>query len=515
MAEILRLRLRQVLRTVASSVPGRLLAFVAAGMVLAVAIQYFVIGDAPGTPLGPDGPSSGPLQAEVGYAVLLAVALSLFTGAQSSRFPCTPADVAWIYASPVPIGHVILAQLVWQAARRCIFWVLGGLVVDVVGTFALDSIPGAFLGRAVLATPLLAGLAAVSVGAGSTRGSTAPARATVALGVAIGAAVLTPLLVLVVTGSTAGEALDGAAFSPLARSVGGVLFGEYDLLALVALAAMAVLAVTLCRAGGAGLREQLTLDAAFWADFSMTSMRSTVAERKPSFRHLSSLTGPWSILWFEVAVLRRANYQRWSLLVLVVTSILTAGFAPELVPLFAYAAPVSVVTGSYLSGLARHLRLRNLLLVPGGMVSRVAAAEAVHVVLACVGLALSLTVGGLAGGYGPGEIAVLLLQGVALLVLAFSVRVAAAAMTVRDGVLPGGLFHLSLAVATAGATALFVAISWLGSKIGAPTSAALVALLAVASLLLGAVVRLLEARVEWGAPQEEPTVPADVAASRS
>jgi sporulation killing factor system integral membrane protein len=159
MTEYLRLRLRQTLRTVAVSVPGRMLAFAVAGLVLAAGIQFFVLGEAARSPIGSVAPS-GRLQAEVGYAVLLLVALSLLTGPQSSRFPCTPADVAWVYASPIPTRHIVVAQLVWQAARRCVFWVLGGVVVDVVFTVALDSDAGLFLSRAVLATPLLVAPAA-------------------------------------------------------------------------------------------------------------------------------------------------------------------------------------------------------------------------------------------------------------------------------------------------------------------------------------------------------------------
>ena len=501
MTDYLRLRLRQTLRTVAVSLPGRMLAFALAGLTLAVGIQFFVLGEAARTPLGSVAPS-GRLQAEVGYAVLLLAALSLVTGTQSSRFPCTPADVAWVYASPIPTRHIVFAQVVWQAARRSVLWILGGVVVDVVFTIALDSEAGLFVARAVLATPLLAALVALSVGAGSTRGSTVPARVTVAVGVALGAAVLAPLLVEVVTGSTARDAVEGAALSPLARSVGAVLFGRYDLAAAVALAAMTVLGAALCRAGGPGLREQLTLDAAFWADFSMTSMRTTVHEPKPSFRRLATLDGPRSLLWFEVAVLRRANYQRWSLLVLLVTSLLTGGFAPEFVPLFVFAAPLGVVTGAYLSGVARHLRLRTLLLVPGGLVSRVVAAEVLHAVLACLGLAVSLAVGGRVGGYGAGDLATLLFQGLVLLVVAFATRIATAALTFRDGVLAGGVFHLNLTVLTAAATGAIVGMSWLATKVDASMLLVLVALLAVASALLVAALRLFEDRVDPAVPRE-------------
>jgi sporulation killing factor system integral membrane protein len=120
----------------------------------------------------------------------------------------------------------------------------------------------------------------------------------------------------------------------------------------------------------------------------VTSTPAAVSEPKPSFRHLAWLAGPWAILWFEVAVLRRANYQRWSLFVLVVSSLLTGGFAPEFVPLFAFVGPLGAVTGAYLSGVARHLRLRTLVLVPGRTVSRVVAAEALHAVFVGIGLAL-------------------------------------------------------------------------------------------------------------------------------
>ena len=496
MTDYLRLRVLQTLRTVAISVPGRMLAFVSAGMILAIGFQFFVLGQAADSPISSGVTPSGRLQAEVGYAVLLLVALSLLTGAQSSRFPCTPADVAWVYASPLPIGHVVMAQLVWQSTRRCTLWVLGGAVVDLVGAVALDTPPGLFLARALLAAPLLVALVVVSVGAGSTRGSKVPARVTMALGAALGGAVVAPLLLMLGTGSTAGEALDGAALSPLARSVGSVLFGEYDPGAVVALAAMAILGASLCRVGGAGLREQLTLDAAFWAEFSMTAVTARVEEPKPSFRGLSRLTGPWSILWLEVAVLRRANYQRWSLLVLLATSVLTGGFAPEFVPLFSFAAPLGAVTGAYLAGLARHLRLGTLLLVPGSMLSRVVAAEALHVVVACVGLALSLTVGGAAGGYGPGQVATFFLQGVVLLVVAFAARGAAAALSFRDGRLPGGLFHLTLTLIAAAAAGVVIGISWLLSHLDPPAPLTSIVLLVAASLGLAGALRLFKDRVE-------------------
>ena len=494
MADYLRLRLRMTLRAVVVTVPGRMVAVVAAGMILAAGIQFLVLGDA-AEGLTDPGAFSSRLQAEVGYAVLLLAAFSLVTGPQSSRFPCTPADVAWVYASPLSTRTIVLAQLVWLAARRCTFWILGGVIADVVATVVLGSDPGFFISRAVLATPLLVALVTVSVGAGSTRGTRAPAGATMLLGGTTAVAVLAPLVLKVVGGSNPGEAVDGAAFSPLARSLGAILFGRYDLLAAGGLAAMVVVGAALCRAGGLGLREQLTLDAAFWAEFTMTSMRAAGEEPKPSFRHLSGLTGSWSILWFELAALRRANYQRWSFLLLLATSILTGGFAPEFIPLFAFATPLGVVTGAYLSGVARHLRLRTLLLVPGRMTSRVAAAEAVHLVLACAGLVLSLVAGGMAGGYGVGEIARLTLQGLVLLTAAFAIRVGAAALAYRDGALPGGLYHLTLTVMTAAGTSAIVGLAWLASKVDAPTWAALVVLLGAATILLAAALRLFDACV--------------------
>ncbi|MDQ3641063.1 MAG: hypothetical protein M3450_06250 [Actinomycetota bacterium] len=492
MADYLRLRLRMTLRAVAVTVPGRMVALVAAGMILAAGIQFLVLGDAAEGPTDA-GVFSSRLQAEVGYAVLLLAAFSLVTGPQSSRFPCTPADVAWVYASPLTTRTIVLAQLVWLAARRCTFWVLGGVIADVVATVALDSDPGFFISRAVLATPLLVALVIVSVGAGSTRGSRAPAGATMVLGGATTVAVLAPLVLKVVVGSTPGEAVDGAAFSSLARSLGAILFGRYDLLAAAGLAAMVFAGAALCRAGGPGLREQLTLDAVFWAEFTMTPMRSAVEEPKPSFRHLSGLTGPWSILWFEVAVLRRANWQRWSFGLLLATSILTGGLAPEFIPLFAFAAPLGVVTGAYLSGVARHLRLRTLLLVPGRMTSRVVAAEAVHGVLAFAGLVLSLAAAGMAGGYGAGAIARLSLQGLVLLTAAFGIRVGTAALAYRDGVLPGGRYHLTLTVMTAAGTSAIVLLAWLASKVDGPTWVALVVLLGAASTMLAAALRLFDA----------------------
>lgn len=495
MADYLRLRLRQVVRAVATSVPGRLLAFVAAGVIVAAGIQFLLLGNLADSPVSAGSAVPGRLQAEVGYALLLLVAMSLVTGPQSSRFPCTPADVAWVYASPIPTGRIVMAQMVWQAARRCAFWIAGGLIVDVVGAFALDSRPGLFLVRAVLVTPLLVAQVAVSVGAGSTRGSIVPSRVSVSVGAALGVATLLPLFAKLATGSAAGAAVDGAALSPVARSVGGLMFGQFDLVAAGVLAAMAVVSAALYRAGGAGLREQATLDAAFWADFSATSMRATIAEPRPSFRHLARLTGPWALLWFEVAALRRANYQRGSLLVLLISSVLAGSFAPEFVPLFAYAAPIGVVTGAYLSGLARHLRLRTVLAVPGRTSSRVVAAEAVHAAFAGLGLTVSLVAGGAAGGYSAAEIAGLVVQGLVLLVAAFATRVAAAALSFRDGGLAGVPFHLTLAIVAAVAACAIVTTAWLGSKVGAPTPVAVFGMFAVALALLGAALRLFEDRV--------------------
>lgn len=495
MTDYLRLRLRQALRSVVVNVPGRMVAFVAFGVVVAVAVQFFVLGQAAESPIGSGVSPSGRLQAEVGYAVLLLAALSLATGPQSSRFPCTPADVAWVYASPLPIGHVIAAQLVWQAVRRCAFWVVGGAVVDVVGTVALDSPPGMFLSRAAGATPLLVALVVLSVGAGSARGSKTPARATTGLGIALGAAVVLPLGLELATGAPAGDAVDGAAASSLARSVGAVLFGEYDASAVATLASMTAVGALLCRAGGPGLREQLTLDAAFWAEFSVTSTPAAVHDPKPSFRGLARLTGPSSILWFEVAVLRRANYQRWSLLLLAVTSVLTGGFAPEFVPLFALVGPLGAVTGAYLSGLARHLRLGTLVLVPGATASRVVAAEAVHGVMACLGLGLSLALGGVTAGYGAGRIATLFVQGAVLLLMAFAVRVAAAALSYRDGTLPGAVFHLTLTLCAAAAVGVVGAISWLASRVDAPWSVTSTAIVLTACGLLAAATGILRDRI--------------------
>lgn len=499
MTDYLRLRLVQTLRSVAVTVPGRMLAFVVAGLLLAIAIQLVVLGQATSGPLGSEIVPSERLQAEVGYAVLLLAALSLATGAHSSRFPCTPADVAWVYSSPIPTGHIVAAQVIWQATRRCTFWVLGGVVVDVVGTVALDAPPGSFLGRAVLAIPLLAALVVLSVGAGATRGSAAAGRTARGLGMALGTAVLTPLLGELVTGSTPSQALEGAALSPLARSLGSVLFGRYDLLSGAALGTMAVVGAALCRFGGAGLREKLTLDAAFWSDFSVTSVRPTDPRPKPSFRRLPGLTGPWSLLWFELAVLRRANYQRWSALVLVVTSVLTGSFAPELVPLFAVVVPLGVVTGAYLSGVALHLRLRTLLTLPGGLPSRILAAEAVHVVLAGAGLVLGLGFGGLAGGYGPAELLAMLFEGLVLLALAFATRIATSALAFRDGNLPGGLFHLTLALTLVAALSAVAGVTWVTTTVAPSGGMTLIAMPGVATLLLVGSVRLFGSRTALSA----------------
>lgn len=491
MTDYLRLRLRMSLRSVAVTLPGRMVALAVAGMALAAGIQFLVLGEAAEAASGAQVLSEG-LQAEVGYAVLLLAALSVATGPQSSRFPSTPADVAWVYASPLSTRTIVLAQVAWVAARRCAFWILGGVVADVIGTVALDSDPGFFVSRAVLAVPLLVAMVVLSVGAGSTRGSKGQARATTWLGLAFALAVVAPPVLEVLGGSGAGEAMDGAAFSPLARALGAILFGDYDLLAGVVLAVMVGVGAVLCGAGGAGLREQLTLDAAFWAEFTMTSMRTNADEPKPSFRRLSGLTGPWAILWFEVAVLRRANYQRWSFLLLLATSVLTGTFAAEFVSLFAFAAPLSVLTSGYLTGVARHLRLRTLLLVPGRMTTRVVAAETVHATLACLGLVVSLTSGGLAGGYAAAEIARFTLQGLVLLAVAFAIRVAAAALAYRNGTLGGAQYHLTLTVTAAAACSAVVGAAWSVSKLGTPTSVALGILLGTATLFLGAALRLFE-----------------------
>lgn len=406
--------------------------------------------------------------------------------------------MAWVYSSPIPTGHIVAAQVIWQATRRCAFWLLGGVVVDVVGTVALDAPPGSFLARAVLAIPLLVALVVLSVGAGATRGSAA-GRTARGLGMALGAAVLTPLLGELVTGSTPSQALEGAALSPLARSLGSVLFGRYDLLSGAALGTMALMGAALCRFGGAGLREQLTLDAAFWSDFSMTAVRPTDPRSKPSFRRLPGLTGPWSLLWFELAVLRRANYQRWSALVLVVTSVLTGSFAPELVPLFAVVVPLGVVTGAYLSGVALHLRLRTLLTLPGGLPSRILAAEAVHVVLAGAGLVLGLGFGGLAGGYGPAELLAMLIEGLVLLALAFATRIATSALAFRDGKLPGGPFHLTLALTLVAALSAVAGVTWLTTTVAPSRGMTLIATLGVATLLLVGSVRLFGSRTALSA----------------
>lgn len=498
MAEYLRLRLTHTVRSVAVTVSGRVLAGLVAGIGLAAAVQLALLGRNVEGALAPGAPMSERLEAQVGYAVLLLGALSLVTGPHSSRFPCTPADVAWVYASPVPTGHIVLAQLVWQAARRCVFWVLGSVTADVAAAAALDSHPGVFISRAVLATPLLVALTVLSVGAGSTRGSKAPARIAMGLGGGFAVWVLAPLLVGLLAEPTPADALDRSTFTPLARSLGAVLFGQYDVAAAAALAAMALIGGALCWSGGAGLREQLTLDAAFWAEFTMTSTRAGVDDAKPSFRRLSGLVGPWSILWFEVAVLRRSNYQRSSFLLLLVGAVLTGAFAAELVPLFSFAAPVGLVTGAYLSGVGRHLRLRTLLLVPGGLAWRVVAAEALHVALACAGLTMSVVVGGAAGGYDGLEVAAFVAQGAVLLVFAFVIRVAAAGLAFRDGTLAAGPYHLTLTVTAAAGAAVVVALAWLASELGASTPAALAAMLGTASLLSGWALRLFEARVGPG-----------------
>lgn len=505
MTDYLRLRLRQTLRSVAVTVPGRMLAFVVAGLLLAIAIQLLVLGHTTQGPVGSGTAPSERLQAEVGYAILLLAALSLATGAQSSRFPCTPADVAWVYSSPIPTGHIVAAQVIWQVARRCTFWLLGGVFVDIVGTVALDAPPGSFVVRAVLAIPLLVALVVLSVGAGTTRGSTAAGRTARVLGMTLAAAVLAPLLGALLAGSTPSQALGSAALSPLARSLGSVVFGRYDLVSGVALGATVLVGAALCRLGGAGLREQLTLDAAFWSDFSMTSMRPTDQGSKPSFRRLPGLTGPWSLLWFELCVLRRANYQRWSALILVVTSVLTGSFAPELLPLLAVVVPLGVVTGAYMSGVARHLRLRTLLMVPGGLPARVLAAEAVHVVVAGAGLVVGLSFGGLAGGYGLVALLTILFQGLVLLALAFATRIATSALAFRDGSLRGGLFHLTLALTLVAALSAVVATTWLIAKIEPPTGMALIATLGVATLLLAGSIRLLGRRTGLSANRESRT----------
>ena len=498
MTEYLRLRLRQTGRTLAVAVPGRMVAMVVAGLVVAGGIQFTLAERSAGALGGSGAQVPDRLLGEVGYAVLLLVAMSLVTGPQSSRFPCSPADVAWVYASPIPTSHIVWSQVAWLSARRALLWVLGGMIADVVAMAVLETGPGVFLVRAVLATPLLTAMVVLSVGAGSTRGSSMPTRAAVGLGAAFGAAIVLPPVLSVLGGSTAGDALDGAPFTALARSLGALFFGEYDGAATAAIAALVLVGAGLCQLRGDGLREQLTLDATFWADFTMTAARAGGTEPKPSFRRLSVLAGAWSVLWFEIAVLRRANYQRWSFVTLLATAVLTGAFASELIPLVSFAAPISLVTGAYLSGVGRHLRLRTLLVVPGRTSTKVVAAEALHVGLACVGLCVGLAVGGAVGGYSGGEVSALVAQGTVLVAVAFAVRVATAGLAFRDGGLPGGPYHLTLAAVAAVAGTLVVAETWAASELGASRVIAIAGLAATAAALSAAALVVVERRIGRG-----------------
>ncbi|HEV2766650.1 MAG TPA: hypothetical protein VGV63_02945 [Acidimicrobiales bacterium] len=192
-------------------------------------------------------------------------------------------------------------------------------------------------------------------------------------------------------------------------------------------------------------------------------------------------------------MLRRANYQRWSALILVVTSVVTGSFAPELLPLLAVVVPLGVVTGAYLSGVALHLRLRTLLMVPGWCRA--------GSWLPRPSMSRSLVPAGpgprrrrVAGGYGLVALLTILFRGLVLLAVALAIRIATSALAFRDGNLPGGLFHLTLGLTLVAALSAVAVTTWLTAKVEPSKAMALIATLGLATLLLAGSIRLLESR---------------------
>ncbi|HEX6596702.1 MAG TPA: hypothetical protein VF045_07195, partial [Acidimicrobiales bacterium] len=82
-----------------------------------------------------------------------------------------------------------------------------------------------------------------------------------------------------------------------------------------------------------------------------------------------------------------------------------------------------------------------------------------------------------------------------LLVIAVAIRVTTSAQTYDAGTLPGGPFHVVLALLTVAGTGAAAALSWLWSKVDAPPGAVIASLLVLGGVAVAAALALFERRI--------------------
>jgi sporulation killing factor system integral membrane protein len=408
------------------------------------------------------------------WGVLAAVAASALVNPLATRYPHRLADVAWLYTAPLRLPRIGLAGALLTGAQRACFWLCAALLIDAASLVRGEPTLAA-TGRAAVGVPLIVALALFAMGAASVRGR----RWTMRLVSAAGLASLCVLVALalrdVVERGRLVAGLEQGLPSWLTELVGGMLLGLPTVPGVVFVVLLGATGVALTAAAGARLRETVTLEASFWAGFAPRA--ALPRRRRPPLRRGGRLRGAAAFTWFELAVIRQSGREAPMALALALAAAAVGRWEPDLLVLVIPLQAMGVLMSGYAAGAWPHLALGDLVLLPGRLAAKLAAAEAPHAVSAVLSLSLGLTAGAVAAGWTVAEASTAIAVGVVVIAVAFGVRVAAAALsypppTPSPALLLIRTIGLALLV---GPLALF-AISGLGAGPGS----VLVALLAAA-----------------------------------
>jgi sporulation killing factor system integral membrane protein len=286
--------------------------------------------------------------------------------------------------------------------------------------------------------------------------------------------------------------------SSFADALGAAMLGRPNLAGGLGICIIAVLGLLLMFAGtGPALRERISLDASFWADFSIGSSAAAASGssgNKETWRGGTRLTGPAALTWFEIATLRRANFHVTGYSLLLVSAWLVGSYEPAFIILFILGTAGSVLTRAYLSGAILHLRLGNFALYPGGLLAKVCAAELPHAAASTLALALSLTLAGLAARFNWTLIADLVTLGISTVVLAFGIRILCGALAFLSSTnVPPSLFFLNVFATSAVLAAAIFSIFEVQRKLELPFNPELlpVAVAGIGVVSFAAGIRLL------------------------
>lgn len=429
MAAYARLLVLLTLRRLAEGLRGR--TGVTLGILFIIAVLALLeasSGTPPPTPSGTDNVSGDP----AGIAVLAAFAIVGGFGPYSTRLPHTPADIQWVHTAPISIRGVALVTLVHRCLLRSGVWLVAAALLAVV--YAIQGLPLDRLpSTAASQTLFIAVLTSWSVGSASARGSRP---LTVA---ALGIATLSGVTAALAGAAVVGIGADGpivTASARLASHLGAALGGELTTPGLVALCAVGGVGVAFAAAATADTRERLVLDSAYWADLDLSAMFGS-AKTIPSWRGGSGLTGPWALLWFEIAVLRHAGFNRIALAGTIVAAVVLVAFDPSLLAAVPLWYGLMIVIGMFVAGTSVHLRLGTLQAVPGVMSVRLAAIELPHLLHATTSMIIVLIAGAFAAGEPLTAALELMPSGLSMLAVALATRMLAVALAARREERPG------------------------------------------------------------------------------